>query len=67
MDRVGEVRAAFADVDLRQLRHVFAYGVAYGVALERERVDAEDDALHRAAAADVVHVVATVDRWHAAR
>ena len=63
MDRLGEVRAAFADVDLLSPAAAFALGLAYGQALERERIDAEDEAVHRAAAVDVSRVVETVDRW----
>jgi len=66
-DRIGEVRAIFADVDLLNPAEAFALGLAYGQAIERERVDAEDDAVHRAAAVDVAQVVESVDRWRSAR
>jgi hypothetical protein len=66
-DRLGEVRAAFAEVDMLDPKAAFALGLAYGAAIERERVDAEDDAIHRAGAADVSRVVKSVDRWNAAR
>ena len=56
-DRTGEVRAAFADADLRQLGVVFAFGMAYGAALERERIDAEDLALAGDAARNVRTII----------
>jgi hypothetical protein len=62
-DRIGEVRAIFADVDLLQPAAAFALGLAYGQALERERVDAEDLAVGSAAARDVQQIVA----WSNAR
>ena len=56
-DRTGEVRAAFADADLRQLAVAFAFGMAYGAALERERIDAEDLQLAGAAARGVRTII----------
>lgn len=56
-DRLGEVRAAFVDADLRQLSVAFAFGMAYGAALERERRDAEDLAVAGGAARDIRTII----------
>jgi hypothetical protein len=66
-DRVGEVRALFADIDLADPRQAFALGLAYGRAMERERIDAEDLQIAGMAAGDIVDVVERVDRWTRAR
>jgi hypothetical protein len=62
-DRIGEVRAIFADVDLLEPAAAFALGLAYGQAIERERVDADDLAIAGAAARDVLQLVS----WSEAR
>jgi hypothetical protein len=60
-DRIGEVRLVFEGLDLTDPRSAFALGLAYGRALERERVDAEDLAIGAAAARDVQQVIAWAD------
>jgi hypothetical protein len=42
-------------------------GLVDGARLERARVDAEDDALHRAAVRRARHAVNRIDGWAAAR
>jgi hypothetical protein len=60
-DRIGEVRAIFADVDLLQPAAAFALGLAYGQALERERVDAEDELSWVRAVRNVQQIVSWSD------
>lgn len=63
-DHMGAVRAAFADVDLdlNNPAHAFAYGVAMGQAIERERQELADDAIHRAAVQAIARDIQRADR-----
>jgi len=57
VDRVGAIRAAFDGLDISDPVVAFAYGVAFGRALESEVRDELDDLIHRSAAREVRRVI----------
>lgn len=65
-DHTGAVRAALVDLDLTDPVAAFAYGLAMGQAIERERQDLADDALHRQAVEAAVAYITRADRRTAA-
>ena len=61
-DRLGEVRARYGDADLQQPRIAFAYGLALGGVIERERIEGIDEQAHRAAVHEVLVDITRADR-----
>ncbi|GAA1870867.1 hypothetical protein [Asanoa iriomotensis] len=61
-DRIGGIRAAFADLDLTDPVAAFTYGLAMGQAIEREASDRNDDMVHRAAMRDVRTLIDWADQ-----
>jgi len=55
------VRVAFAELDLADPSNAFAYGMALGMAIEREASDPANDAIHRAALGQALKDIARAD------